>query len=443
MESPLISLVNQLNTLDVVILIAFALVLLCCALTRRVSGLMFILVLSASLVGAGIPMIDVVASLARWLSLLLLLGAGLLLNRMTVSWGLLLFWGYVLSGLLSMFLAKSISWQFQRGLLLVIVVAAISIAYGTRSYQTHRTTLVFIALAGVVFALLNAASLPDHWTDPGRFAGSAKTAPTLAVALGGLLPFVFWGVVNVRSTLLRAIMYLGLVSGMATLILSGQRAGTIAGFAGLIPLLLTTRLSRKNAARMALLAIVLIAAGIFLVENISAAKLDFLIGRYRLDAGLSNRDVIWQVALADILRDPVFGHGIGAAEWVISSSFHSTYLEIWFNAGFPGLVFFVASQACFLLRIRHLSRTATDPETRSILALALGYFAGFLVLCVFESLGAGVSNLNMILYLYVGVLVSGSALRPADYPTLSGENLMPGPRFNLGPASSRAATEGA
>jgi len=112
---------------------------------------------------------------------------------------------------------------------------------------------------------------------------------------------------------------------------------------------------------------------------------------------------------------------------VISSSFHSTYLEIWFNAGLLGLVLFMASQACFLLRIRHLSRMATDPEIRSILALALGYMLGFIVLCVFESLGAGISNLNMILYLYVGVLVSGGALRQAACPALPSGNLASSP----------------
>lgn len=427
MESPLVVLVNQLDMVDAVVLIAIGLLQLYCALTKRISGLMFILVLSASLVSTAIPVIDVVASLVRWLSLLLLLGAGLLSRGIAVSWGLLLFWGYVLGGLISMFWARSIAWQFQRGLLLVVAFAAISVAYGARSYRTHRATLELIAIAGVVFALLNAASLPGQLTGPSRFTGFAKTAPALAVVLGGLLPFVFWGVGNVRSTLLRAIMCLGLVVGMVALMFSGQRAGTVAGIIGLIPLLFTTKLNRKNMAGAALLAIFFLAAGIFLAGNASEEKLAFLLSRYRFDAGLSNRDVIWQAALTEISRNPVLGHGIGAAEWVISSSFHSTYLEIWFNAGFLGLVLFLASQACFLLRIRHLSRTATDPEIRSILALALGYMLGFAVLCVFESLGAGISNLNMILYLYVGVLVSGGALRQAARPALSGGNLAPSP----------------
>jgi len=427
MESPLVVLVNQLDVLDAVVLIAVGLLQVCCALTKRISGLMFILVLSASLASTNIPVIDVVASLVRWLSLLLLLGAGVLSKAITISWGLLLFWGYVLGGLISMFWARSIAWQLQRGLLLVVAFAAISVAHGTRSYRTHRATLELIAIAGVVFALLNAASLPGQLTDPSRFTGFAKTAPALAVVLGGLLPFVFWGVGSARSTLVRAIMCLGFVSGTVALMFSGQRAGTVAGFVGLIPLLLATKPNRKNLAGAALLAIVLLAAGIFLAGNASEEKLDFLLSRYRFDAGLSNRDVIWRAALDEISQNPVLGHGIGAAEWVISSSFHSTYLEIWFNAGLLGLVLFMASQACFLLRIRHLSRMATDPEIRSILALALGYMLGFIVLCVFESLGAGISNLNMILYLYVGVLVSGGALRQAACPALPSGNLASSP----------------
>jgi O-antigen ligase len=115
---------------------------------------------------------------------------------------------------------------------------------------------------------------------------------------------------------------------------------------------------------------------------------------------------------------------------------------VWFNAGFLGLVLFVASQVCIFLRIFHLNRTLTDPEARSILALALGSILGFGVLCLFESLGAGASNLNIILYLYMAVLVSGSALRRVAPSELLGEKLMPiGRGHGLGQAQGSALTD--
>jgi O-antigen ligase len=417
MESPLLVLMSRLDPLDMAILMVAGCLLIYCVLSNRLYAVMFMLVLSASLVGTTVPVIEGVASLVRWLSLLLLLATGLLFGRMAVSVALLLFWGYVFFGLVSMFQAISITWQFQRGLLLLVVAAAIPIAYGGRAYKTHKTTLELIAIVGMLFAVVNAVALPSQLAAPGRFAGYSKTAPTLSLILGSLLPFLFWGLWNAKSKALSMILGLGFLSGIATLVLSGQRAGIIAGIVGLIPLILTTIKCKRNIGWSVLLAIVLALVGLFVVQYVSAERLAFLLSRYRLDSGLSNRELIWQMAFSEIARSPLLGQGIGAAEWVVRSSFHNAYLEIWFNAGFLGLALFVASQAYFFLRVRYLNRILTDPEGKSILALALGYMMGFVVVCLVESVGAGASNLNVILYLYLGVLVSGGALFEVASPS--------------------------
>ena len=417
MESPLLVLMSRLDPLDMAILMVAGCLLIYCVLSNRLYAVMFMLVLSASLVGTTVPVIEGVASLVRWLSLLLLLATGLLFGRMAVSVALLLFWGYVFFGLVSMFQAISITWQFQRGLLLLVVAAAIPIAYGGRAYKTHKTTLELIAIVGMLFAVVNAVALPSQLAAPGRFAGYSKTAPTLSLILGSLLPFLFWGLWNAKSKALSMILGLGFLSGIATLVLSGQRAGIIVGIVGLIPLILTTIKCKRNIGWSVLLAIVLALVGLFVVQYVSAERLAFLLSRYRLDSGLSNRELIWQMAFSEIARSPLLGQGIGAAEWVVRSSFHNAYLEIWFNAGFLGLALFVASQAYFFLRVRYLNRILTDPEGKSILALALGYMMGFVVVCLVESVGAGASNLNVILYLYLGVLVSGGALFEVASPS--------------------------
>ena len=46
----------------------------------------------------------------------------------------------------------------------------------------------------------------------------------MTVVLGSLLPFVFWGLWNVKSKVLRVVLGLGFLSGMATLVLSGQQS---------------------------------------------------------------------------------------------------------------------------------------------------------------------------------------------------------------------------
>ena len=410
MESPLAGIVSHLNLINVTALVAAGILMAYCLLSNRVYALMFTLVLSASLVGTTIPIIDSIASLVRWLSVLLLLLTGILFSKIEIPLGLLLFWGYVFSGYVSLFRAISFNWQFQRGLLLVIVAVAIPIAYSNRSYKAYRSTLVLIAIVATIFSILNSLSLPSHLSDPIRSMGYSKTAPALTVVLGGLLPFSFWGLWSVKSKVIRIALGLGFLSGIATLVLSGQRAGTVAGIIGLIPLALTTTIRKKNIGWSLLLAILLFLLGFFLIQQSSVQRIDFLLSRYRLDAGLSNRDWIWQLALSEIEENPLLGQGIGAAEWVISSSFHNAYLEVWFNAGFLGLVLFVTSQIYFFCRIFYLYRVSGDPETKSILALALGCMLGFVVLCIFESIGAGASNLNLILYLFLGVLVSSDVL---------------------------------
>jgi O-antigen ligase len=440
MESPLLELVSRLDLLDVAVLMAAGSVLIYCVLSNRLYAVMFALVLSASLVGTTIPVLEGVASLIRWLCLLLLLFTGLLFSRLAISAGLLLFWGYVFLGLVSMFRGISITWQFQRLLLLLLVATAIPMAYSGRSYRTHRVTLILIAVVGALFGIVNSVALPSQLADPGRFAGYSKAAPVLTLTLGSLLPFSFWGLWNVKSKALRIFLGLGFLSGMATLVLSGQRAGTIAGIVGLIPLALTTAKRRQNVARWVFLVIVLALLGFFLVQHASEAKIGFLLSRYRLGSGLSNRDLIWARALSEIMKSPLIGQGIGAAEWVISSSFHNAYLEVWFNAGLLGLGFFVASQVYFFLRIRYLNRVLADPEAKSILALALGYMMGFVVLCSFESVGAGASNLNVILYLYLGVLVSSGALLQVASPSLWAVNSIPGSNPEPARKSDRPVT---
>jgi O-antigen ligase len=423
MESPLLVLVSRLDLLDVAALLAAGSLLIYCVLSNRVYAVMFMLVLSASLVGTAIPVIEGIASLVRWLALLLLLFTGLLFSRVEISVGLLLFWGYVFFGLVSMFRAISITWQIQRGFLLLLVAAAISVGYGGRSYRTHKATLGLIAIVGMFFAVLNVVTLPSQLADPGRFAGYSKSPPALTVILGSLLPFLFWGLLSFKSRALRMILGLGLLCGIATLVLSGQRAGTIAGLVSLIPLALTTMKRKENTVWSVSLVIALVMLAFFLIQHASQEKMDFLLSRYRLDSGLSNRNLIWQLAFSEIRASPLLGRGLGAAEWVISSSFHNAYLEVWFNAGFLGLGLFVASQAYFFLRIQRLNRRLTDPKSKSVLALALGYMLGFVVLCVFESVGAGASNLNVILYLYLGVLVSGGSLFEVASPPLSDRSL--------------------
>jgi O-antigen ligase len=414
MDFSLLALISQLNLAEVALLVSAGVLAAYALATRRLYMLLFFLVFSAALVGTTLPVLDNIAALSRWLAILLLLFAGLLQSKVQISPGFLLFWGYVALGILFLFWADNLPWQIQRGVLLLVVAAALPLAFSAVSHASLKATLTAIAFAAALYALLNFVSLPGSLDQAARFTGFSRGAPTFVIVLGGLLPFAFWGAWQAESKLIRVVCALGVLLGIVTLLFSGQRAGTLAGLVSLIPFVLVFP-QRRTLIWSGILLVVLALLSFMLLQLTSADKLNFLLSRYSFSSGLSYRDLIWSSALSEIAHSPIIGHGIGASETVMSYSFHNAYLEIWYNTGIVGLFLFIAAQIYFFYRILYLNQAAKDPGSRPFLALALGYMLGFIVVCLFESTGAGASNLNLILYLLLGVFLTNPYL-VGDHP---------------------------
>jgi len=392
-----------------VILVLAGTLLLLLALYKHSHILMLLLALSAAFVGSTIPGVDNISALLRWLSIFLIFVFGVLHGRMKVSPGLLLFWGYVFFGLVFLFRAISTNWQLQRSLLLLVVAVAIPLAYSNETYKSLKLSLVSISIVATIFSLVNFLPLFTQLSEAVRFSGYSKKAPEFAMTLGGLLPFTFWGLWGVNHKGIRIVSASGFSLGLVSLILSGQRTGTIVGLLSLFPLLFTL-VNRRNIGWFMLFITALLLLGYVLIQHSSVERMQFLLERYSVDSGLSDRELIWEKSFSEIDANPLMGRGIGAAENVLSDSFHNAYLEVWFNTGLLGLVFFLASQVYFIYRILYLRRISNDLEIRSGLALALGYMIGFIFMCFFESTGAGASNVNILLYLFLGVMVSNHHL---------------------------------
>jgi len=348
--------------------------------------------------------------LLRWIIIFLLFVSSFLFGKMRVSVGMLLFWGYVFLGFISLLGSNSLMWQFQKGSLLLMVAIAIPLAYGDKPYTVYKLSLIAIAIVASLFSIYSFIPLQNQLSVAERFSGFSKAAPNFAMTLGGLLPFTFWGLWRVESRWIKLLCGLGFILGTVTLIFSGQRAGTIAGIVGTIPLMLAMSKKKVISWQLLLILIFILLSGYFILQNSAKERIDFLTSRYSVDAGLSDRELIWDKALSAINENPFLGHGIGAAETVISSSFHNTYLEVWFNTGLLGLFFFIVAQGYFFYRIFLLGRQYNDLEVKSILALTLGYMLGFVILCTVESVGAAASTLNVILYIFLGVIISNNNL---------------------------------
>jgi O-antigen ligase len=405
MKIPFLDAINQLGTIGYILFIAIGIVMVYLTFANRIDIMFALIVLSAAFVGSNIPMIDGLASVSRWVTMFLLLLAGVVKSRMKVSLGGLLFWMYVLMGFAFLFNAVLFSWQFQRSMLLIIVTLGISFTYGDKSIGTYKNALLIIALCATVFSLVNIAFLPAQLNNPARFSGFVKGAPAFAMSLGSLLPFAFYGFLQSKKLLTKIICGVGFLAGAIVLFFTAQRAGTIAGVLGLLPLAFFVRQS-KNFGWYLVLAIVVIFAGQYFLQNASTARLDYILSRYNVNAGLSSREGIWAAALNEIGKHPFTGKGFGAAELLVTNSFHNTYLEIWYNTGILGLLFFIGAQGYYLLQIIRTIWTEKDPDKVAMLALALGYFMGFLVLCMVESVGSGASNATLAIYIFFGIMVS-------------------------------------
>jgi len=410
METPLLEILRQLDVMALVALALIALVMAHFVLKNKVYALFSLLVFCASLVGSTNPLIDSLSSITRWIAISLLLLSSLIFGRIKVPLGSQLFLGYVAFGFIFLFFSKSDSWQFQKSGLLIIVATSIPFAYGNRPFQVFHFSLVGLAIVATVFSVYSFTSLPGHLNDAARLSGFMKGAPWFSMVLGGLLPFSLWGVLQAPFRWLQIVFGMGFVLGTITLVFSGQRAGTIAGLLGVIPMLLITLRQRKIMGRTALALILLSTLVFAFFKQSSTERTNFLLHRYAREAGLSDREWVWEMALTEINKSPLLGRGIGAVEALSQSSFHNAYLDVWYNTGLPGLFFFVAAQLYFFYRILLLIRFVKDRNARLLLALSLGYMLGFMELCFFESAGAGASNVNVILYLFLGVLISKNDL---------------------------------
>ncbi len=409
MDFSLFDMINKLNPAAITIAVLGGIVLLYLPLYKTSHIIMLILALSASLAGSSVPVFDTLSTLLRWVSIALLFIWGAMRLRIKVSWGILLFWGYVFWGFIFMFYAISIEWQIQKGILLLLVSLALPLAFSQEPYDSVKLSLISVSIAGSVFSIINFVPLPGHLNEPVRFAGYCKNAGLLVEFLGAFLPFILWGLWKAEYLFVRGLCGLGFFLGVVTLIFSGQRSGMMGGLIGIVPLLFLL-LKESKAKLLFLLIFFPSAVGYFLFQQSSFGKLNFLFDRYSLGHGLSGREAIWRESFAAIETNPLMGQGIGAAENILSFSFHNAYLEVWFNAGLLGLACFLGAQGYFLYRIGFLKMQSRDPEILSFLALALGYMLGFIFMSLFESIGAGASNLNIILYLFLGVLVSNNLL---------------------------------
>ena len=374
-------------------------------LINRTDLIVFFIVLCASFVGTTIPLIENIASFIRWLSIAFLLIASVGREKLIISPGFLLFWAYVGIGGVFLYRAVNLDWQWQRTILLVVVVFTIPFAFSSKKFDSVKSSMTAICIAGVVYCAVNFIILPAHLSEGSRFSGYSSSAAAFSLVLCGFLPFMLWGSFNANGFMIRYISGGGFVFGFITLLLSGQRTGTIAGLISIIPLLFLFFRQKKFVSFLLIFTFIFFLIGLVSLGDYFD-KIDFLDRRYSQESGLSGRLDIWEKALHEIDKDPILGRGIGASENVIENSFHNAYLEVWYNSGILGLLLYLSAIGYFFVRVIFVMKRLQSKENNPIFKLAFGYMIGFILINIFESIGAGATNLNLFLFLFLGSIIS-------------------------------------
>ena len=407
MESSFTETIRHLELIDLTFLSLMLAIAFYITINKKVHILVFLLIFSASLVGSTIPVVGHIAPVIRWVVIFLLLFLGLIGRRLKITFGYLLFWGYAFLGFIFLLFAINFNYQLQRSVLLIGVGFIMPLIFNNIDLKSIHLSMEGVAVAGSTFNFLNFVLLPSNLGTVSRFSGFAKSAPSFALFIGALLPFTLWGLWKSKG-LVKVVCWFGFVSGFITLIFSGQRTGTLAGIVSLPPLLLLMQ-NRKSNLRLLILMIFILLISLLIISISNESRNEFLLERYSLQSGLTGRVALWQKAFSEIGKNPIIGRGTGAAEMIISSSFHNAYLEVWYNTGVFGLILFLSSQLLFLCQSLYLSIKSTDTEIKAISMLAFGFMIGFVISCIFESIGASASSVNILLYLFLGFLVTSNS----------------------------------
>jgi O-antigen ligase len=373
---------------------------------RRIDWVLLIVILSSGLVGSANDIVDALAGLIRWVGIGILIASSFSSRARCYRGSIIYFMCYAALGLIFVLNALDSEIQIQRGLLLVASAIAIPAASGHATSTESSMKVLFreIGFIGSIVSLIAVVQLPGQLEIGARFTGAAKAAPYFAVVLGTLLPFTLWAVWNEERRTLRVFFAITLVLGWICLVLTTQRAGTMGGLIGSIPLLLALTLSQKVrlvAAFGCILVIVFMLAG----ESIEQ-KMGFLKTRYDPDAGTSGRETIWDAAYARISKDPLIGHGTGGGDLASYSSFHNAFLEAWYNTGLIGLLCFILAH----LRVLYLSAILARRQTaasKQMCWLSFGIILGMLFVSLFESTSAGASTTTVIIFLVIAATMEG------------------------------------
>ncbi len=356
----------------------------------------------AALMFAGhqIRFLDSGSTLLRWLVIILL---GLSCIR-GVKWpgvGAVMIGFMAVWGMLTAPLALSLSWAMQKsGLTFVIaILMGAAIADQVRTLKDIRI-LLWVILAGAgVYVVLGLSSL--GMLRGARFAGAIRTAPLFVLTGGLLLPVALWGTLTSEHKGQRAYCIAVGTVILLLCVVSGQRAGTFAGFIACTPLAIA-RFGIKKVLLAGL--VILVAATVtWVVLGQIPAQKEFVIRRF-FSLDTTGRVERWLAGLDACMQEPFLGQGVGSHA-ALGFSPHNAFLVIWYNLGVLGLVLFGGAMIAMAFQAFSLMIRGPSIQVREIGRLMFGIMLGTIAAAFFESKLNSPSNIAIFFIVTTSVIL--------------------------------------
>ena len=278
-----------------------------------------------------------------------------------------------------------------KGRLLDYFIIFLLFFYGTNSSESTLKLVRFflwIVIAGNILTVVDGFDIPDlgiiQQREDGRLGGPMGESNQYGAFLAFTVPAVIALYWDPRVRKVIAIPAI-LISVLALLVASsrGSFVGLVVG--GLFSaFFLRAYISMRQVAFGAIAASVFLVVMFYLLLNTQLAG--DLVERFmdKATAGdtatiSSGRTVIWQTALSRMLEHPstlLTGYGFNAYDYMgFRFNSHNTFLNVFYNLGLPGLVFYVAIIYNIVAQCRRGIAAATGSVRAHLIAFVFGYSA--------------------------------------------------------------------
>jgi O-antigen ligase len=270
------------------------------------------------------------------------------------------------------------------------------------SIKKIRTMSLVLCLSILFYGLLGL--LKGHFTGGRLYFGTMYDPNDLAFYMVGLFPISVLFLFKANSMRMRVVAACALAIAPLVIILTASRGGLVSLSVVLMILFMTHLGGIKRSYKVVILVIVAAAVSTF-SGKIDITRFDTLFG-LKQDYNLTSEEgrlSVWESAFTLIAKNPVTGVGVACFPRAFGylrmtegripawKATHNSYLQIWTELGFPGIVLFLAMiYASIRVFWRTMKRNALDAEQRDLKLLSgllLTGYAGLLVGAFFLSQG--------------------------------------------------------